>query len=236
MDNKPKKRVKKGRKGEKGKKGGNSRSGRQVLDAALEKAEAKERQQDQASLPVVRFVRGGWNRITKRRTELGEHPKLVTSKATSTEDKDEGECPSVVIEPRPKRCEIPLDYERVNRMQLEGYLTKTAVYDMSRLYLAYLSKHQDTIYDGHTYLSVGVKLRSMGFPSDLGKLRDVYVTYCKSQGASEEEVELDLQTFENYIGNRKLSQNHLSNKNRREADRFAYEQRPTGCDPECTIL
>lgn len=256
MDNKPKK----GKKGKKEGKKGQKRSGRQVLDTALEKAEAKERQSElvkakteikerrrpeqQVSMPMIQFQRGGWNRTTFRRKELGEHPILKTStatstedtksKAVSTEDADE-EGTSVIMRPRPKYCEIPLNYNRINQMQLEGYLTRPAVYDMARLYLAYLSKNRDTIYEGQTYLSVGVKLRSMGFPSDIGKTKEVYVTFCKSQGVSEEEVERDLRSFESYIRNRKLSQTHLQEKTRREADRLAFENRPTGCDPECTI-
>lgn len=188
----------------------------------------------QPQAPIGRFVRGGWNRTTMRKNKLGEHPQLRTSKGTSTEEVEERETPPVQLVPR-KRCEIPLDYERVNQMQLEGYLTKTAVFDMTRLYIAYLSHNREGHYEGNTFTSVGIKLRAMGFPKEVDKIKKVYLTFCKSQGVSEEEVEKDLRTFGTYVRERRIGQSNLSERNRREEVRRAFEKRPAGCDPDCVI-
>lgn len=104
-----------------------------MLDIALEEAEEKEKRQiTHLPFPTVRFVPGGMNRNGMMINELGEQPTLITSKATNTDEGEEGYSLPVVVEPR-KRCEIPFDYTRINRMQLERYLTRSNVFDMTRL-------------------------------------------------------------------------------------------------------
>lgn len=120
-------------------------------------------------------------------------------------------------------------------MQLEGYLTKTAVFDMARLYLAYLSSNKESHYEGHTFTSVGIKLRSMGFPREVEAIKKVYLAFCASQGVAEDEVEKDLRTFGSFIRSKRIGQINQMERNRRDEDRRAFEGRPVGCDPDCVI-
>lgn len=204
-----------------------------MLDRALEKAEAKESRQQSCSRPPINFEHGGTN--IQARKELVEQPTLRTSKATNTGEEDEGGGPPVIVQPRPKRCEIPLDYNRINRMQLEGYLTRPAVFDMTRLYLAYLSRNKDKHYEGETFVSAKVKLRAMGFPEDIEKVMELYLSFCRSQGVCNEDAIKDLQTLESHISGKKMSQ-FYAERSRREAVERAYENMPTACDPECVLL
>lgn len=184
------------------------RTGKTVLDIALEEAEEKKkRKPSELPFPTVRFVSGGFNRNGDTIKELGIQPTLITSKATNTGEEEDGESPPVVMEPR-KRCEIPLDYTRINRMQLEGYLTRTYIFDMTRLYLAYLSKNRGSHYEGQTATSVKVKLRALGFPEEEDRIREIYFGYCRSQGINTEETEKDLQILAEHISGKKMSQRY----------------------------
>lgn len=206
-------------------------TGMQVLEEALAKAEAEERGNNRTLNPQhkqVRFVHGGTLQPGLRTT-----PSLYTSVGTNTNDGDD--TPAVTITPRASRCEIPMDYTRINQMQLEGHLGSASVFDMARLYLAYLCKNKESHYQGQTYVSVRVKLRAIGFPEDNNSIKEVYLKYCNSQGVSTEEAENDLQILERYIRERKRSQAQLTERQRREeAGRIDYGS--SSCDPECVIL
>lgn len=207
----------------------------QVLERALEKAEAEELERDQnrtlTTQPrAIRFVHGG-----TLRSELGTQPSLRASVGTNTDNQEDGEN-TVTITARPKRCEIHLDYARINQMQLEGHLATASVFDMTRLFLAYLCRNRDCHYRGQTYVSVKVKLRALGFPDETNNIKKVYLAYCCSQGITEEEVENDLLTLGNYIRGRNLEQAQITERHRREEAERIYQGRPSSCDPECTIL
>lgn len=73
-----------------------------------------------------------------------------------------------------------LYYDIINRMQLEGRLTESAVYDRVRLYLAYLDNHRDSHFEGQTSFSVTVKLRAMDFPENIQEVREIYFAFCRS--------------------------------------------------------
>lgn len=196
--------------------------GRQVLDIALEEAEAR-----QGSRPSTY--------ATEEVMELGTNPTLRTSKGTSTEESEiTGER---VMYPTQKGCEIHLDYAKVNQMQLEGYLTQASVFDMVRLYLAYLAKNKEAHYEGQTSTSVRIKLRSMGFPENTEDTKQVYLKFCSSQGITVEEVEKDLKILETHVRNKRLTQIHALERTRSEAAERTHNARETGCDPEiCVIL
>ena len=86
-------------------------------------------------------------------------------------------------------------------------------------------------------MSVGLKLLAMGFPRDTEAIKTVYLNYCRSNGVTEEEAELDLRVLETHINYKKLAQAQAMKKTRREAVERAYHGRTTGCDPElCSIL
>lgn len=211
-------------------------SGLAVLDAALAKAEAKEKKRLPPSQPVngVRFVSGGM--LNRSRPELGSHPTLRTSKGTTTGEEEEASGTPMTPRLRAKRCEIPLDYERINLLQLKGRLTEPAVFDMTRLFLAYLTEYRDDHCEGQTFYSVRVKLRSMGFPEKIEDIKRIYFSFCNQQGNSDAETERDLQIFRRHWETKRSTQVYAAARTRREADAQAYRDRSTGCDPECVIL
>lgn len=172
---------------------------------------------------------------------------LRTSTATMTTDSDEGEEPTERAEERITErtgCAIPYSYEGTKRMMLESYLTKPEIFEKVRLMVAYLRYHKDTMehYNGQTYVSIGVRLRCLGFPTDDDEVRDVYFGFCKSQGFTETEIEKDLQTYRRHLESQKIS--YYNNASRAhqtyshpETTRRARTLGSHGpCDPECNIL
>lgn len=128
--------------------------------------------------------------------------KLYTSKSTMTERK--GEVPQGPTgERKGVRREIPLDYKKTNNMYLMGYMTNERICDQVRLVLAYLRYHKNGHNEGQTYVSIGMKLRTKGFPSDDKELEKIYVEFGKSQGFSQDEVLEDLQTYRRYLYSKK---------------------------------
>lgn len=222
-----------------------------MLDRALERLEAKEGRNTPKPQQQVAFTRGGTTYYTQPpkqvtfvrggtfcygQKELGEHPTLRTSKGTNTGETEGDAATPVLLAPREIRCEIPLDYNRINRMQLEGYLTKPGTYDMVRLYLAYLCKNRDKHYEGQTFISVRVKLRAMGFPVEVEKVREIYMQYCRSQGNTDEETERDLTIFEKHICSKRVNLQYADERTRARAMERASQDAPVTCDPECVIL
>lgn len=93
------------------------RSGESILNRTLQRAETREKKREEKKrgppqVGMIGFVRAGFSNPISNTCELGEHPTVYTSKGTSTDEGGDDR----TMTPRPRRCEVPLDYERINRI------------------------------------------------------------------------------------------------------------------------
>lgn len=168
------------------------------------------------------------------------YPGIVirTSKAVNTESVD----PPLPISNPSSYTAVPLDYKKINSMQLQAYLTKPDVYESVRVLLAYLInfKSSDQHINGQTYLSVSTKLRSMGFPHDDKEISELFYDYCGSMGFSSEAVDADLTTYGHYLRTTRSVYLSRAEKALRErfpagpnpSIRYPYNNIPGRCDPD----
>lgn len=220
------------------------KTGLQVLEVALAKAEAEGTQNGVSSLnssvpkrpprklKQINFVKSG-----TLQEEIGKAPPLLQMPSQNKQEKSTEVSSKKSEQIEARGTQIHLDYAHVNQMQLEGHLTTTSVFDTTRLYLAYLAKNRDSHYMGQTYVSVKVKLRAMGFPEDVDQVREVYLKYCCSQGVSRQEAEKDLQVLEGYIREKRIAYIQTNERQRREArERIHHGNGGMAThDPECII-
>lgn len=195
-------------------------AGIRILDAAIRKQDRKAKKNRQTQL--VQFV-----------------PQTEQETASAPPDSGTRKEEQKLAEPKVSYNRVPFDYTRVNRMQLEGHLTRPEVFDKVRLYLAFLVHNRERHLEGHTYFSIRMKLRALGFPPEVDKVKDVYFSYCRSQGGNDTEIEQDLRIYRAFLEGKKTAQVCAATRAQREmAGNTAYPRRSNAgrCDPECNIL
>lgn len=98
----------------------------------------------------------------------------------------------------PDHLKIQARITQQSRSDATARLNDCRIYQMVRLYLAYLGRaDSEVIFEGETRTSLGLKIKSEGLP--LGsELTDMWYQFCKSRGANSTDVLKDLQAYENY--------------------------------------
>lgn len=113
---------------------------------------------------------------------------------------------------------IALDYKSVNKFECFRYLTKPEVYESCRLVLAYLQFHADDgeHLNGQSFVSVMVKLRSMGFPPDMRELLNIFIEFCENNGIRYDAILKDLEVYRQHCVTRRIDYLAQKSKNFRE--------------------
>lgn len=99
-----------------------------------------------------------------------------------------------------------LSGESEDQRYLLGRLSTQRIFDDVKLYLAYLHKQPDNVcVDGKTRLSTLVSIRKEGFPTEVSKLKALYVRFHEHYGQSPQQIEFDLSTFGTHIHSRYIA-------------------------------